>query len=493
MKPVTPRPLGPVLPVLLVLFVLAGCGGDPAGTPAVSPDRGKVFTCPDLDGDGYSPITLCGPADCNDDQLFATAGQGYCPMHHHLEYDPPDGVVAADFALIEAGGLFRLYYIKGPFWQQNPDTDGKAFGYATSADGLSWTDEPDALTVDEESDWDDAHIWSPCVVRNPQNGRYYMFYTGVTYGEHGHEERIGLATSPNLRRWTRANIYGCEGKAFPGCLWEPDFPWNAWSEEGAWTKQCRDPWVWRDDVDGCWYMVYSTTSAPFDYTMVLGLARSDDLLHWTDLGPLDVARGPLAESPVMVRVDGLVHLMWTSSSTGGISHATTYDPVNGPWSAVTLVPGSDTEWHLASELLDMGGWFIYGYVPDYPRTIDLRSLVFAGSTTPEPGPLASLLCDYVDPAGIHPGAVERDNGLDDNCNGLVDEGVGPCIDEDGDLYGNPASIYCSRLGLDCNDHDPNVHPGAVGDCANGIDDDCNGVIDDPLECSPKFPLPTSRY
>ncbi len=457
------------------------------------PDKGATYSCPDDDGDGYSRISLCGPQDCNDVWNFFDPETGYCPEYPYLEYDPPDDWLAADFALIQVGQTFHIFYIKGPFWQTNPDTDGKSFGHATTADGLSWTNLDDAFAVDPDSDWDDAHIWSPCIVRNPGNNRYYMFYTGVTYGPLGHEERIGLATSPNLKHWTREPLDQCEGKEAAGCLWEPNFSWCAWPEQGPWTKQCRDPWVWWDDVAGCWYLVYSTVAAPFNSTMVLGLARSDDLLHWTDCGPIPCTMGGTVESATMVRSQGLVHLLWTSNSDGGISYATAADPETGPWSSPVLLPGSREQYQVASEMLDRGGWFIFGYVPDYPRSIRFKSMRLEDAGVPEQEPLAALDCLFIAPEAVHPGAVELDNGVDDNCNGLIDEGTGPCVDNDGDLYGDPASIYCSRLGRDCDDTDPAVHPGAVGSCDNGIDDNCNGQIDEPTECLPKFPVLTSRY
>jgi Putative metal-binding motif/HYR domain/Secretion system C-terminal sorting domain len=68
-------------------------------------------------------------------------------------------------------------------------------------------------------------------------------------------------------------------------------------------------------------------------------------------------------------------------------------------------------------------------------------------------------------AAINPNATEVCNGLDDNCNGLVDEG----FDFDGDGV--------TSCGGDCNDNDVSVNPFAAEVC-NGSDDNCNGLIDE---------------
>jgi Putative metal-binding motif/Bacterial pre-peptidase C-terminal domain len=60
------------------------------------------------------------------------------------------------------------------------------------------------------------------------------------------------------------------------------------------------------------------------------------------------------------------------------------------------------------------------------------------------------------------------NQIDDDCDGLVDEG----FDQDGDGY--------TTCGGDCADNAPAVHPGAT-EVFDGVDDDCNGVIDDVIE------------
>jgi len=96
-------------------------------------------------------------------------------------------------------------------------------------------------------------------------------------------------------------------------------------------------------------------------------------------------------------------------------------------------------------------------------------------------------CDDEDDT-INPGAEENcHNTTDDNCNDLTDRDDpdcdNACYDVDGDGYGNPASSECSHPELDCNDSDPDVHPRVREDCYNGIDDNCNDLIDgEDSEC-----------
>ncbi len=74
-------------------------------------------------------------------------------------------------------------------------------------------------------------------------------------------------------------------------------------------------------------------------------------------------------------------------------------------------------------------------------------------------------CNDTD-AQTYPGAVERCDGLDNDCDGLTDEQA------DGDQDGYVASD-CG--GADCDDEDASVSPGAEEICNDGVDNDCDGT------------------
>ena len=96
-------------------------------------------------------------------------------------------------------------------------------------------------------------------------------------------------------------------------------------------------------------------------------------------------------------------------------------------------------------------------------------------------------CDDTDPS-VFPGAVEACNGIDDNCNGGLDEGLPrspffPDGDSDGFGVTDDRVAACAPppghvpFGGDCDDVDAAVRPGATEVC-DGVDNNCDGTTDE---------------
>jgi hypothetical protein len=91
---------------------------------------------------------------------------------------------------------------------------------------------------------------------------------------------------------------------------------------------------------------------------------------------------------------------------------------------------------------------------------------------------------------LNPGAIEICNGIDDNCDGILDPiGAPGCIvyyrDIDSDGVGvtedfkclcKPDVVYKTPIPGDCNDSNPSMYPGFEESC-DSIDNDCDGVTD----------------
>jgi len=73
-------------------------------------------------------------------------------------------------------------------------------------------------------------------------------------------------------------------------------------------------------------------------------------------------------------------------------------------------------------------------------------------------------CDDGDDS-VHPDAEELPDGVDDDCDGTIDDGT---VNHDDDGDGR------SEVDGDCDDEDPSIHPQAPEICDDGLDNDCDG-------------------
>jgi len=127
--------------------------------------------------------------------------------------------------------------------------------------------------------------------------------------------------------------------------------------------------------------------------------------------------------------------------------------------------------------------------PDCTTIQDLDSIAAAGGTTSAfraanqlelQAALNQIVADSL--------VAERCNGLDDDCDTLIDEdfpnlgagcseGVGECLDT------GVTVCRADELGTECS-----ATPGTPGtEVCNDLDDDCNGLVDDGISCTPCTP------
>jgi hypothetical protein len=130
-------------------------------------------------------------------------------------------------------------------------------------------------------------------------------------------------------------------------------------------------------------------------------------------------------------------------------------------------------------------WYLDSDLDSFGGTDSLQSILSPGANYV----LTDGDCNDTN-ASINPNAIEICDSIDNNCDGLIDNGLTFLtyyVDADGDTYGstNDSIAACSQPtgyvlnNTDCDDSNASINPGATDVPVNGIDEDCNGS-DAPL-------------
>jgi hypothetical protein len=168
--------------------------------------------------------------------------------------------------------------------------------------------------------------------------------------------------------------------------------------------------------------------------------------------------------------------------------------LGGRYANVGWVDNANGFWFYGDQNLSNGLWKLSNVTTTtYYRDADKDGYGDVNSTVQASGVPTGYVanktdCDDNDNTK-NPGVTEKCDGIDNDCDGQVDEGVVASItyylDSDEDGYGDAAKSvkactapagYVSEPG-DCSDNNPNINPGQCED-DNGFDDDCDGQIDE---------------
>jgi len=228
----------------------------------------------------------------------------------------------------------------------------------------------------------------------------------------------------------------------------------------------------------------------------LSLSGDGEIAFWA-LPAGTVGNLPLADLVTWTHLDG--HLEWSiddlsdQGAVAGDVLGTVWPPMWDPLVPLSLYPppdfadaGSDQCDVISSVSLSASGSHLTEGVDSYLWSwaggasssadiqVDLApgTHVFALTASGADGDVHDTVVVHVAGELCDPTDIEMADGVDNNCNGIVDEGT-VWFDDDGDGY--------AEVGGDCADADPNIHPGVVETC-DSIDQDCDGTVDEGTSC-----------
>jgi beta-fructofuranosidase len=221
--------------------------------------------------------------------------------------------------------------------------------HTASANLVDWEDIGPALLPGGPGEPDADGCWTGAVIFG--EGRYHAFYTGYSI-KAAYQQTICHATSADGVTWTK--------DANNPCL----VPKTDMYESLDW----RDPYVFYNDEDGCYWMILSArrNAGPVTRRGCVVLYRSPDLATWEHYGPIyEPMHTNCPECPEMYRIGRTWYLSYSRfSEFGGTIYRVSDNPFGGWRTPKHDRIGSRRFYAAKSMADDKGGRFYFGWTPD---------------------------------------------------------------------------------------------------------------------------------
>ena len=285
-------------------------------------------------------------------------------------------------------------------------------GHLVSRDLRTWENAGFALRRGAAGSWDDLRLATGSVIRH--QGTYWMAYTGHHSGDDPMVQRVGMACSTDLYRWTRLP----QNPVSEACASHYELMATGKRVKVHW----RDPFLLRadaslrTDADVLQLVTARRNDGPVTSRGTVAVARTQDMRHWEVLPPLQHDRiAEEMEVPQVYRIDGRYYLLFCTCSgheripdlldpafksrfPGHRFRCADYSMVGdsplGPFrihGTGEVFPAAPAPWCYASQLVNFQGeWFLLATLRDA-----------RGSMISDPYPIVA------DDTGIHvpPGAL----------------------------------------------------------------------------------------